>query len=156
MRDSEGDRHLPEDVARLPLADHALLSVDVPDGLDPTLEQSEQRALAALVHGVLAGAEADVSRDPTQPLEILRPERLEDGDRGELCGRHHARTPTATIRASPCFVPMATKQRYCVGPQSAGRRSPRKGARRRRPPAMRFEVSARGGAIRIAPVRPAG
>ena len=52
----ERDRHLPEDVTGLPLADHALHAVDEHDHLDPTLEHAEQRPLVALVHGELAGA----------------------------------------------------------------------------------------------------
>ena len=51
----EDDRHLPEQVSRLALADHALDPVLELDGLDAALEHREQRALAALVGRVLAG-----------------------------------------------------------------------------------------------------
>ena len=47
-------RHLAEDVPRLTRADDALDPVDELDRLDPTLEHGEKRALAALVHRVLA------------------------------------------------------------------------------------------------------
>ena len=63
VKDSERDRHLPEDVAGHPLADHAVHAVDAPEHLDPTLEQAEQRPLVTLVHGGLAGHERDVRHD---------------------------------------------------------------------------------------------
>ena len=88
---SERDRHLPEDVAGPPLADHALHAVDELDRLDPTLEHGEQRALVAVVHRILAGAEGDVGRNTTEPLEIGRLERRKRRDLGDLVRRHHAR-----------------------------------------------------------------
>ena len=69
---AERDRHLPEDVARLPPADDALDPVDELDRLDAALEHREQRPLVALVHRVLAGREADVGRGAGEPLALGR------------------------------------------------------------------------------------
>ena len=80
---------LPEDVSGPPLADHALDAVDELDHLDPTLEQSEERSLVSLVHRVLAGAEADVGRDATEPLAICRLESREHREPTDLVRRHH-------------------------------------------------------------------
>ena len=73
----ERDRDLPEHVPWLTLAEHALDPVDEPGGLDATLEDREQRALGALVRGVLARREADVGRHPRQLLTLGRVERCE-------------------------------------------------------------------------------
>ena len=86
---SERDRHLPEDVAGLPLADHALHAVDEPDHLDPTLEDAEQRPLVTLVHGVLARRERDVRRHPGKPVAFGRLEVREHRDPTDLLRRHH-------------------------------------------------------------------
>ena len=55
------DRHLAEDVARVALADDPLDPVDDLDRLDAPLEHGEQRALVALVRGVLARGRALMS-----------------------------------------------------------------------------------------------
>ena len=50
---TEGDRHLTENVAGLPLPDHAVDPVYELDGLDTTIKEREQRPLVALISGVL-------------------------------------------------------------------------------------------------------
>ena len=55
MEHPERDRHLSEDVAGVPLADHARDPVDVPEHLQPALEDAEERPFVPLVHGELAG-----------------------------------------------------------------------------------------------------
>ena len=59
---------------------------------------------------ILTGAERDVGRDATEPLEIGRLECREHGDHDDLVQRHHAR---------PRFDPFATGQRYCARSRSA-------------------------------------
>ncbi len=86
---TQRDRHFPEDVARASLADDALDPVDELYRLDATLEQGEERALAALVHGVLARHEADVGRCTGKPLTLGSAEGREDRDSSDLLGRHH-------------------------------------------------------------------
>ena len=60
---AEGDGHLAEDLAGMADADRPGDAVDMLDRLDLAGEHREQRALAALVGGVLAGSELDVGRD---------------------------------------------------------------------------------------------
>jgi hypothetical protein len=60
---AESDRHLAEDLAGMADADRPGDAVDMLDRLDLAGEHREQRALAALVGGVLAGSELDVGRD---------------------------------------------------------------------------------------------
>jgi hypothetical protein len=88
---SERDRHLPEDVSWLALADDALDSIDKFDRLDATIEQAEERSLVALVCCVFAGVEVDVGGNTTEPLAIRRLETLEHSDAADLVRRHHAR-----------------------------------------------------------------
>jgi hypothetical protein len=90
----ERDRHLAEDVAREPLPDDALDPVGEPHRLDPALEHREQRALGALVRGVLARDERDVGRHPRQPLTSGGVERLEQRDLPDLVCGDHARDST--------------------------------------------------------------
>ena len=107
----ERDRDLPEDVTGPPLADHALDTVDDLDRLDPPFEQGEQCGRVAVVDRVLAGAEGDVGRDATEPLEIGRLECREHGDTAISSGvtmrGTSASTPsprgnvTAPVRALP-------------------------------------------------------
>ena len=87
----ERDRHLPEDVAGLPLADHALHAVDAPDHLEPTLEDAEQRPRVTLVHGELARNERDVRHHPGEPVAFGRLEVREHCDPADLLRRHHGR-----------------------------------------------------------------
>ena len=61
------------------------------DRLDATVEQGEERALAALGRRELAGQEADVGRRAGEPLALGRAERGEDRDSGDLLGGHHDR-----------------------------------------------------------------
>ena len=77
---AEHDRHLAEDVAGVALADDALDPVDELDRLDPPVEHGEERALAALVRGVLAGRERDVGRRAREPLALGVGEPGEDRD----------------------------------------------------------------------------
>ena len=100
---SERDRHLPEDVSRLTLADDALDSIDELDRLDPTLEHGEERSLVARVRGVLARAEADIGRNATKPFAVGRLESREHRDPTDLVRRHHSRHRR--------FVTLATGQR---------------------------------------------
>ena len=97
MRQSERDRDLPEDVTGLPLADHALDAVDELDRLDPTLEQPEERRLVSLVNRELTGAEADIGRDPTEPLAIRRLEALEYCDPTDVVRRQHWENASAGV-----------------------------------------------------------
>jgi hypothetical protein len=90
---AEHDRDLAEDVPGTALADDALDPVDDLDRLDAALEDREQRALGALVRGVLARRERDVGRCPREPLALLRAEAGEDRDGGDLPRRHHGRCP---------------------------------------------------------------
>jgi len=102
---SERDRDLPEDVAGLASTDHALHAVDEPDHLDPALEQPEERRLVALVNRALPGGEADIGRDPTEPVAGRRLEVRKDLDTTELIRRQHSghRTrPTLSRGTSPC------------------------------------------------------
>ena len=69
---AERDGDLAEDLTRQALAKHALDTVDDLDDLDPALQDSEQRALLALVHGVLAGGETDICAGQREPLTIGR------------------------------------------------------------------------------------
>ena len=97
----ERDRHLPEDVSRASLADDALDPVDELDRLDAALEHGEERALAALVHRVLARHEADVGRCAGKPLALGGAERREDRDPRDLVGRHHEQHPRRRAPAGP-------------------------------------------------------
>ena len=87
---SERDRDLPEDVTRQAFPDDALDTVDEPDRLDATLDQSEERSLVSFVSRVLPGAEADVGRDMTEPLAIGRTESREHLEPPDLLQGHHA------------------------------------------------------------------
>jgi len=60
---SQSDRHLAEDVAAMADADRPSDAVDMLDRLDLAGEHCEQRALTALVGGVLAGSQFDVGSD---------------------------------------------------------------------------------------------
>jgi hypothetical protein len=89
VEDSERDRHLPEDVTRLPLADHAPHAIDEPEHLEPTLEDAEQRPRITLVHSGLAGNERDVRHYPGKPVAFGRLEVREHCDPTNLLCRHH-------------------------------------------------------------------
>ena len=124
MGRAEGDRDLPEEVARLSLANHAADAVDHPDRLDPALDEDEQRRQIALVHRVLARAEREVGRDATEPLEVRRFEVRKRRDLLELVRRQHPsdRHPGAGVgaertarRLGLCFVPLATGARLLRG-----------------------------------------
>jgi hypothetical protein len=91
---SERDRHLAEDVARVAHADDARDAVGQLDRLDPALEHREQRALLALVCGVLAGAEAEVRRHARKPLPRTLAESGEERDAREILGRDDATNAT--------------------------------------------------------------
>ena len=98
---SERDRHLPEDVAGPPLADHALDSVDDPEHLEPTLEDAEQRPRVTLVHGRLAGNERDVRHHPGKPVAFVGLEVREYCDPPDLLRRHHGcinRCPLSSVQ----------------------------------------------------------
>jgi hypothetical protein len=68
-RRRERQRHLAEDLAGRAPAERALDAVERLDDLDPARQHGEERALAALVDGELAGAQAHVGGGPHQPLE---------------------------------------------------------------------------------------
>ena len=93
----------PKTSPGLALADGALDAVDELDDLDATLEQAEERALVALVRGVLARREADVGCGAGEPLALRRVEPREDRDPGDLLGRHHdgQRYCRACLRVRP-------------------------------------------------------
>ena len=89
MKHSERDRHLPEDVARRSLPDHALDAVDASDHLDPTLEEAEQRLRITLMHGGLARNEPDVRDHPGKSVALVRLEVREHCYLTDLSGCHH-------------------------------------------------------------------
>ena len=89
MGHSERDRHLPEDVTRLPLADHAFHAVDTPQHLDPTRQDAEQRPSITLVYSELAGNERDVRHHTCKPVELARLEVREHREPPDLLRRHH-------------------------------------------------------------------
>src|SRR5207248_9676341 len=98
---AEHERHLTEDVAGMALADRALDAVDPLDRLDASLEEGEERRLAALVRGVLPRHEADIRRHPRQLLPLGLVERREQRDSADLLGRHHARLPNGRVILRP-------------------------------------------------------
>ena len=121
---AEDDRDLAEDLARMPDTDGTRNSVDVLDRLDPAREHREQRALAALVGGVLAGSEADVCRNSRQPLALRGIQAREEGDLCDLLGRDHRPTLPHTPSASQA-APLRHRKRGCSrrtdsGPLSLG------------------------------------
>ena len=79
-RRPEGDRHLAEELPGRASADDALDPVDELDRLQAPFEHGEERALVALVDGVLAGSEPDVRGSPGEPLAVDRSEPREDRD----------------------------------------------------------------------------
>src|SRR5438876_9903196 len=85
----ERHRHLPENVPRAAVADNALEPIDELDRLDPTLENSEERALVALMHGVLARHQTDVRCYAGETVAVHRVEGREDRDPTDLVRRHH-------------------------------------------------------------------
>src|SRR5581483_5228044 len=117
----EGDRHLAEDVARLPLPDHALDAVHEPDRLDAALEHAEERPLVPLVHRELAGRERDVGGDAAEALARGALEAFEDADARDLLGRHHRlrrllTTPHGTApRSAPSRAGRARRWTSCSG-----------------------------------------
>ena len=88
---TECDRHLPEDLPDLPLADDPLDPVGELDRLDPALEQAEERALTALRRRVLAREQADVGRGAGEPLALRDVESRKDGDRRDVVCSDHQR-----------------------------------------------------------------
>src|SRR5262249_26969100 len=89
MEHSEGDRHLPEDVAGLALADDALDAVGSPQPLDSARQDAEQRPSVTLVDGELAGNERDVRRRPGKPVAFGRLEVREHSEPTDLLRCHH-------------------------------------------------------------------
>jgi hypothetical protein len=84
------------------LADDALDPVDELDGLDATLEDGEQRPLAALVRRVLTRDEADIRRHLREPLTPGAVESRKERDRADLLRRHHVRQSVRRgVAASP-------------------------------------------------------
>ncbi len=71
----EHDRHLPEEVARVTLADDALDPIDQLHRLDESLEHREERTLRARGRRVLPWHEADVSRHSRERLTLGVPQR---------------------------------------------------------------------------------
>jgi hypothetical protein len=86
---SERDRHLPEDITGLPLADHALHAVDEPKHLEPSLQDAEERPRITLVHSELPGNERDVRHHPGKPVALGRLEVGENFDPSDLVRCHH-------------------------------------------------------------------
>ena len=89
------------------LADDALDPVDKLDRLDAALEHGEERALVALVRGVLARHEADVGRRAGKPLALGSAESREDRDSGDLVRRHHEQH---SRRLGACHGPAAARR----------------------------------------------
>ena len=61
---AERDRHLAEQVAGLPLPDHARDPVDELDRLDPAVKHGEERTFVALGRRELARRQRDVRGHP--------------------------------------------------------------------------------------------
>ena len=99
MEHSERDRHLPEDVTRLPLTDHTLHAVDPPQHLEPPRQNTEQRPPITLVHRELVSNERDVPHHPGKPLELGRLDIREHREPPDLIRRHHER------RRRRCLAP---------------------------------------------------
>ena len=78
-------------------ADDALDPVDDLDRLDAPLEHGEQRALVALVGGVLARQQRDVGGGAGQLLALGVAELREQCDLGDLVGRHHGRPDSTDV-----------------------------------------------------------
>ena len=112
MEHPERDRHLPEDVARLSLADHALHAVDAPDHLESTFEHTEQRPRVAFVHSRLAGGERDVRHHSGKPVAFGWLEVREHGDPADLLRRHHElhRHRLSSVPQSMAGTPGLTKR----------------------------------------------
>jgi hypothetical protein len=89
----EHDRHLPEDVPWVALADDALDPVDQLDRLDAAGEHGEERALAPGVRRILAGHEVDVRRPPRKVLTLGRSESPKGRDLRDLLRGHHGAQP---------------------------------------------------------------
>ena len=117
----------------LALADDALDPVDELDRLDAALEHREQRALVALVRGVLARRQPDVRRDAGEPLALRLAQAGEQRDRRDLVRRHHDRHPLRPVADR-------TGRRYPVSGVPA--RSIPPGALRPRPPGRVMVVGA--------------
>ncbi len=71
----EHDRHLAEDVAGDPLANHPLDPVSRLDRLDAPVEHGENRPFVTLLRRVLAAGEAEIGRCTRELLALGRGER---------------------------------------------------------------------------------
>jgi hypothetical protein len=100
VRHTERDRHLADDVPRMPLTEHPLDAVHDLDGLDEPVQQAEERGLVALVRRVLARSEGDVRGRAGESLDLERSERLKDADRPDVVGGHHVRGFPRTFAAT--------------------------------------------------------
>ena len=89
------DRHLTEDVARQPLPNNTLDSINEPHSLDPALKDSEEGTIIALVGCVLARHKPDIRSHTRKPLLLVRVEHRENLDLGDLLRRHHDATSCA-------------------------------------------------------------
>ena len=97
---AQRDRDLAEDLAGMADADRPRDPVDVLDRLDLAGEHREQRALAALVGGVLAGSEADVRRHARQLLALRGIQAREERDLRDFLRCDHRPTLPHTAGAS--------------------------------------------------------
>jgi hypothetical protein len=82
----------PKDVACQPLADDTVDPVHSPHRLDPSGEDTEERAVVPRVRCVLTGCQADVCGGARESLLLGAAEHREDLDRGDPLGRHHVGT----------------------------------------------------------------
>ena len=119
---AQRDRHLPEDVASVAFADHALDPLGSHDRLDAAVQYREEGPLAPLVRRVLAGFEADVGRAPRKPLAGDRVERREDLDLPDLLGGNHRRPRYRAWCHWPALPPRAC--RIAVPSEAGDRRNP--------------------------------
>ena len=120
----ERDGHLPDELAHAASADDTRDPIHVRDGLQPSLEHREQRAVVALVDHVLTRHEADVRRDPSEPLALDRAESREDGDASDLVRRHHGTRHSSgtTVDADALVMTSLTRPRLAASGRPAANR----------------------------------
>jgi hypothetical protein len=83
------DRHLAEDIAWHSFTDDALHPIHNLDGLNPAIEQREQRAIISLVRCELAGLKAYVRGRASKPLLLVHTQHREYLNPSDLVRRHH-------------------------------------------------------------------
>ena len=123
-RRRERDRHLSDQLAHTTSADDTGDPIHLRDRFQPSFEHGEQRAVVALVDDVLARHEADVRRDPSEPLALDRAEIREDGDASDLVRRHHGTRHSSgtTVDADALVMTSLTRPRLAASGRPAANR----------------------------------